>query len=255
MSNDEILELIKPENKEEFLEKLKELLNANNAWLEQVKLTLLAVYSLERNFDKLNENYEFVLSECNKVLQDFLDKKAEYEKELLDKKAEFELLFERIKNESDDVFELVEEARELFENVVNTKNEIEVFSKEISEKFSKIEVMFKQISLVDEKIEKLDLLNNITKFEEMIKEFEKLSDEKQNQFKSVYDEIENLTREALKELDKKKKEAFDDLQNKHDNLLDSLSIDKEKESIKLIAIQNSSSILKLMTLYKGGKNG
>ncbi|MDL0147588.1 hypothetical protein NYG95_08230 [Campylobacter felis] len=105
---------VKPETSEEqLLKKLENALNQNVNWLEQIKLTLMSVYSLFKTNESLKKGYDFVLSEANKTLE---DTRSVYNDTLALKESTAEL--------NEEVKELDANASGLLQNVERLKDEI-----------------------------------------------------------------------------------------------------------------------------------
>ncbi|WP_270978012.1 hypothetical protein, partial [Campylobacter upsaliensis] len=105
---------VKPETSEEqLLKKLENALNQNVNWLEQIKLTLMSVYSLFKTNESLKKGYDFVLSEANKTLE---DTRSVYNDTLALKESAAEL--------NEEVKELDANASGLLQNVERLKDEI-----------------------------------------------------------------------------------------------------------------------------------
>ena len=76
-------------NEEQMLTKMQELLSKNASWLEQVKMSLFAIYHLHKSHKDIKEKYEFVLSECVRIKEELIRSVDEFKIFLDTDKKEF----------------------------------------------------------------------------------------------------------------------------------------------------------------------
>ncbi|MBS4407337.1 hypothetical protein [Campylobacter vulpis] len=161
----------------ELLKKLENALDKNTAWLEQVKLTLLAVYGLFKTHESLKKGYEFVLSEANKILE---DTRGVYNDTLALKESTAELnedLKETIKAhlklmelKSAKLEELVNNAREIMKSVerfrdevIEAENNIAHDKEQVKHFVARVEALKLELDSIDTRLERAATL--IAKFE------------------------------------------------------------------------------------------
>lgn len=168
----------KPELSEsELLEKLEKALTDNTAWLEQVKLTLLSVYSLFKTHEGLKKGYEFVLKEANRLLE---ENRKVYNDTLALKESTAELNaevkeaiaahLELIKLKTAKMQEVLDSARDILnhitiirDEIITAQNEIEHDKEAVRHFLERVEALRLELDGIDARLERANTL--INKFE------------------------------------------------------------------------------------------
>ena len=138
---------------------------------------------------------------------------------------------------------------------------LEIARKEIANDKALIEqelFEFKNNTLTDLENLKTELKNELqNEFKDFKTEFENELNALENALNEFKNNLTNFENELKKDLENEVLEVENKLNELKENFkeLEIIAKGNEMQSIKLMAVQNSSSILKLMTLYKGGKNG
>lgn len=230
--DDALADLLKPENKDKFFARILELLSKNNAWLEQVKMTLFAVYHLELAFHSLNKQYEFSLSECMRILEEIKALQAEYkiylehliqgfDTDYTAKLAALELNFAQKQK-------IIDEAGKLAEKVVKIHEELLELSDSVKTDLENIEEIATEIKALQQSIKDTKIDEKLALLEERFKEFNKLSEEfqkllaskdeilkeiatKSAEFKTTTDGIINHLNQLETDIDFKKNEAVEQI--------------------------------------------
>ncbi|TQR31789.1 hypothetical protein DMB92_05215 [Campylobacter sp. MIT 99-7217] len=150
------LDSANPLSKEEYLAKIKELLDKNDAWLEQVKMTLLVVYNLEKSFQDMNLKYENAFAECDKIAKEIAEKKEQLHELLALKGEEFKNLQTEFLNIKAENLELLESASKQLEEITKIKDEIIKLSLEYDNKNEKALFVLEQIEYMKNELDSFD---------------------------------------------------------------------------------------------------
>ncbi|ARJ55911.1 hypothetical protein [Campylobacter cuniculorum] len=211
---------VEKREKKSFKDALSEALNDNVFWLEQIKMTLLSVNELYKNFEKLEQHYQYDFKSHELIktqTQSLYDEALNIFSQL---QTQNEALNEKIATHTQDLVQTKESLVQSQNQALALIEEIKHINKETKESAGEV-IVFK--NTIQEAINRLDevietnaaLEQSITEGRELV---QSAKDDLNNTIKQGQDDLNNTIKQGQDDLNNTIKQGQDDLNAVKENL-------------------------------------
>ena len=238
-------------NEEQMLTKMQELLSKNASWLEQVKMSLFAIYHLHKSHKDIKEKYEFVLSECVRIKEELIRSVDEFKIFLDTDKKEFLKMIETMRTLNAENALKVEECKELLKNFENIHELVENTLNSMNEKLQEGKNIHALIAAMYEELKRYDAQAIITEANRVLEELKQAANDLRLEASQVKDtaisEITELKDNSLSTINETKDTAISEITELKDNSISEISSKKEEALAQLeeIKIEQEQKITEL----------
>ncbi|MFQ6341354.1 hypothetical protein [Campylobacter sp. VTCC 70190] len=214
-------------NEEQMLIKMQELLSKNASWLEQVKMSLFAIYHLHKSHKDIKEKYEFVLSECVRIKEELIRSVDEFKIFLDTDKKEFLKMIETMRTLNAENALKVEECKELLKNFENIHELVENTLNSMNEKLQEGKNIHALISAMYEELKRYDAQAIITEANRILEELKQAANDLRVEASQVKDtaitEITELKDNSLSTINETKNTAITEITELKDNSISEIT--------------------------------